>query len=473
MTDPAALSATELIRLYGARALSPVEVAQAVLARIDRFNAQVNAFAFLDAEDVLEQAQDSEARWMRGEPRGLLDGVPATVKDNILARGWPTRKGSLTTDDAPAPDDGPSVASLRAHGAVLLGKTTMPEFGWKGLGDSPLTGVTRNPWAFNCTTGGSSAGAAAAAALNLGALHIGTDGAGSIRIPCGFTGVFGLKPSMGRVPAHPVSVFAALAHIGPMTRNVTDAALMLTVMSQPDPRDSTAWNTPPPDYRLGLDEGIRGLRVAVSLKLGGLTRNHPDVERRVIEAAHVFADLGAHVEDADPGIGDPIETLLVIWRAGAAFVLEDIPEARHGSMDLGLVAIGREGQRVSAVDYLRAMNTRAELAIRMTSFHAHYDLLLTPSLPIPAFEAGRDTPASGEWGEHWIAWTPYTYPFNLSWQPAASCPCGLTGEGLPIGLQIVGPPRRDDLVLRAARAFERARPFPIIEAPREGGSGRA
>ena len=473
MTDPAAFTAAELIHRYGSRALSPVEVAEAVLARIDRFNPQVNAFVYLDAEAVRDMARAAEARWARGEPAGLLDGVPVTVKDNLWAAGWPARRGSLTSDHTPAPEDAPTVAALRRHGAVILGKTTMPEYGWKGLGDSPLTGVTRNPWALDRTTGGSSAGAAAAAALNMGMLHIGTDGAGSIRIPCGFTGVFGLKPSMGRVPAYPASPFWPVAHIGPMTRTVTDAALMLSVLAEPDLRDSMAWNTAAPDCRIGLEDGVQGLRVALSPRLGTSTRNDADIEKSVAEAAQAFADLGAHVEEADPELPDTLGPLLAIWSAGTAVLLDSIPEERHDMMDPGLVRMGEQGRRISGADFLRAMNARAEIALRMTRFHERYDLLLTPSLPIPAIEAGRDMPASGEWGDHWINWTPYSYPFNLSWQPAASCPCGLTGDGLPIGLQIVGPPRRDDLVLRAARAFERARPFRVIDAPREMSAVRA
>src|SRR6185312_2361344 len=259
--DIAALTARELIDHYRRKALSPVEVTRDALARIEACEPAINAFVRVEAENAFAAAKASEARWARAEPAGRLDGLPATIKDNIDVAGVPSRKGSRTTSDTPAAADAPAVAHLRAAGAVFLGKTTLPEWGWIGVCHSPLTGVTRNPWHRDRTTGGSSGGAAAAALLNLGVLHLGTDGAGSIRIPAAFTGVFGIKPSYGRVAAYPASPFGVLAHQGPLTRSVGDAALMLSVIGAPDMRDSTAWNTPAPDYTAGLDEGVRGLRV--------------------------------------------------------------------------------------------------------------------------------------------------------------------------------------------------------------------
>ena len=233
-TEISQLSGSDLLRLYRRRDLSPVEVVHDALARIDRFEPQINAFVAVDSDGALAAARASQARWARGEPQGLLDGLPATVKDNIDVKGLPSRKGSLTTSAAPAAADAPAVARLRKQGAIVLGKTTLPEYGWIGVCHSPLTGVTRNPWNRERTPGGSSGGAAAAALLNLGVLHLGTDGAGSIRIPAAFTGVFGIKPSYGRVPAYPASPFTVLAHQGPLTRTVTDAALMLSVIGGPD-----------------------------------------------------------------------------------------------------------------------------------------------------------------------------------------------------------------------------------------------
>jgi aspartyl-tRNA(Asn)/glutamyl-tRNA(Gln) amidotransferase subunit A len=464
-TDIADLNAAELLRLYRRRELSPVEAARDALARIEKFEPRINAFVHVDADGALAQARDAEARWAKGEPQGLLDGLPVTIKDNIDVQGLATRKGSLTTSEAPAQADAPAVARLREQGAVFLGKTTLPEWGWIGACHSPLTGITRNPWKNDRTTGGSSGGAAAAALLNLGVLHLGTDGAGSVRIPSAFTGVFGIKPSYGRVPAYPASPFTTLAHQGPLTRTVSDAALMLSVIGGADARDATAWNTPCPDYRIGLNDGLRGLRVAWSPRLGYVKELDSEVEAAARKAAHVFADLGAHVEEADPGFAEPIEMLRTIWYVVSAAVVEAVPEAQRGKMDDGFRRMAELGRDVSVPQYLSAQTRRGDLLQIMQRFHAHYDLLLTPQMPIPALEAGRVTPAGGRFGEEWINWSPYTYPFNLTQQPAASVPCGFSSDGLPIALQIVGPPREDALVLRAARAYESACPFRTLREP--------
>ena len=463
--DIASLNAAELLRLYRRRELSPVEVARDALTRIERFEPRINAFVHVDAEGALAEARASETRWGKGEPQGLVDGLPVTIKDNIDVGGLPTRKGSLTTSDAPALADAPAVARLREQGAVFLGKTTLPEWGWIGACHSPLTGITRNPWKNDRTTGGSSGGAAAAALLNLGVLHLGTDGAGSVRIPSAFTGVFGIKPSYGRVPAYPASPFTVLAHQGPLARNVSDAALMLSVIGGADARDTTAWNTPCPDYRIGLNDGVRGLRIAWSPRLGYVKELDPEVEAAAHKAAQVFAELGAHVEEADPGFAEPIEILRTIWYAVSAAILDAVPDPARARMDEGLRRMAELGRGISVPDYLAAHARRAELAQTMLRFHAKYDLLLTPQMPIPALEAGRVTPADGRFGDEWINWSPYTYPFNLTQQPAASVPCGFSADGLPLALQIVGPARDDALVLRAARAYESARPFKTLREP--------
>ncbi|HTG97902.1 MAG TPA: amidase family protein, partial [Burkholderiales bacterium] len=258
MSELWALSATELVEGFRKRTLSPVEVTKAVLARIEQFNPVLNAFNLVASDEAIRQATESEKRWTAGQPKGLLDGVPVSIKDIILTKGWPTLRGSKTIDPkGPWNDDAPVTARLREHGAVLLGKTTTPEFGWKGVTDSPLTGITRNPWNPAKTPGGSSGGAAAAVAAGMGPLAVGTDGGGSIRIPCAFTGLFGLKPSFGRVPAWPLSPMGTVAHVGPMTRTVTDAALMLNVLSLPDERDWHALPHDNRDYRVGLEDGVK------------------------------------------------------------------------------------------------------------------------------------------------------------------------------------------------------------------------
>jgi len=459
-------NATELAALYRAKKLSPVEATQAALARIDKFNPAVNAFVLIDAEGALEAARASERRFAEGEPLGALDGIPTTIKDNVPAKGWPTRKGSATTDETAAPEDAPAVARMREQGAVFLGKTTLPEYGWIGACHSPLTGITRNPWKLDRTTGGSSGGAAAAASLNLGSLHLGTDGAGSIRIPSAFTGVFGIKPSYGRVPAYPASPFTVLAHQGPLTRTVSDAAMMLGAISQPDMRDMTAWNSPAKEFLNGLEGGVRGLRIAWSPRLGYAKNLDSDVAAAAEKAAHVFSSLGAHVEEADPGFAEPLDIIRTIWGAVSAYIVDTTPANLRAKMDAGFLKVADGGRKVSLAQYLTAMTARTELARHMLGFHERYDLLLTPQMPIGALEAGRVTPADGRFGNEWINWSPYTYPFNLTQQPAASVPCGFTSEGLPIALQIVGPARKDDLVLRAARAYESAHPFAMLDAPK-------
>jgi aspartyl-tRNA(Asn)/glutamyl-tRNA(Gln) amidotransferase subunit A len=467
MTDIKSLTAAELLRLYRRHELSPVEVTRDQLDRIEKFQPAINAFVIIDHDGALQAAKASEARWQKGEPKGLADGLGTTVKDNVWLKGFPSRRGSATSSTAAITEDAPAVARLRENGAVILGKTTLPEFGWIGACHSPLTGITRNPWKLDRTTGGSSGGAAAAALLNLGHLHIGTDGAGSIRIPAAFTGVFGIKPTYGRVAAYPASPFSILAHLGPLTRTVSDAALMLSVISGADERDMTAWNTPAPDFRVGLDDGVRGLRIAWSPRLGYVKKLDPEVEVAAAKAAQAFADLGAIVEEADPDFAEPYAMIMAIWGGVSATIVDAIPATDRVELDPGFAAMAEGGRSVSLNDYLAAVTARQDLAIAMERFHEKYDLLLTPQMPIPALEAGRVTPADGSYGDNWINWSPYTYPFNLTQQPAASVPCGFTSDGLPIGLQIVGPSRHDHRVLRAARAFESARPHQFIDAPRQ------
>jgi aspartyl-tRNA(Asn)/glutamyl-tRNA(Gln) amidotransferase subunit A len=466
MPDIKSLTAADLLHLYRKRELSPVEVTRDQVDRIEKFQPALNAFIIIDRDGALRAAQESEARWQKGEPIGSVDGIGATVKDNVWLKGFPSRRGSLTSSDTPIKDDAPAVARLREAGAVILGKTTLPEFGWIGACHSPLTGITRNPWKLDRTPGGSSGGAACAALLNLGHLHIGTDGAGSIRIPSAFTGVFGIKPSFGRVAAYPASPFSILAHVGPLTRSVADAALMLSVIGGPDERDMTAWNTPAPDYRVGLQDGVRGLRVAWSPRLGYVKKIHPEVETAAVKAAQVFAELGATVEEADPEFPNLFDIVMTLWGAVSATIVAAAPEQDRVRMDSGFLKMAELGRKYSLADYLSAFTARADIANAMVRFHKKYDLLLTPQMPTPAIEAGRVTPADGSYGDNWLNWSPYTYPFNLTQQPAASVPCGFSSDGLPIGLQIVGPARQDALVLRAARAFESARPFKFIEAPR-------
>jgi aspartyl-tRNA(Asn)/glutamyl-tRNA(Gln) amidotransferase subunit A len=456
-SDLCTLTATELMDAFRKKTLSPVEVTQSVLKRIEALNPVFNAFNLV-SERALDDAKASEARWRAGQPKGLLDGVPVSIKDLILTKGWPTLRGSKTIDPSgPWNDDAPATARLREHGAVLLGKTTTPEFGWKGVTDSPLTGITRNPWNKAKTPGGSSGGAAAAVAAGMGPLAVGTDGGGSIRIPCAFTGIFGIKASFGRVPAWPLSPFGTVAHVGPMTRSVADAALMLNVLALPDARDFHALPYEPRDWRTGLEQGVADLRIAYSPDLG-YAKVDKEIKELVSKAVKVFEDLGAKVEEKNPGFEDPAPLFMTHWFSGAAFLLRSIPKEKRELIDPGLREMAAQGENVSAHDILDAQMKRGALGTHMNLFHRDYDLLVTPTLSIPAFDAGKEV-ADKMLQSRWTDWTPFTFPFNLTQQPAASIPCGLTAAGLPVGLQLVGPRYADALVLRAARAFETARPI--------------
>jgi aspartyl-tRNA(Asn)/glutamyl-tRNA(Gln) amidotransferase subunit A len=451
------IDAVELLRGFRDRTLSPVEALDACLARIERAEPELNAFCLLDPEGARASARESEARWARGEPRGLLDGVPVAVKDVFLTRGWPTVRGSLAIDpDQPWEHDAPAAAALRRHGAVLPGKTTTPEIGWKAVTDSPLQGITRNPWDETRTPGGSSGGSAAALASGMVPLALGTDGGGSIRIPCAFCGLAGLKPTFGRVPTWPASPFGVLSHAGPMARTVDDLALLLDVLVEPDARDWTALEPPSGSYRSRLDGGVAGLRIAFSPDLG-YARVEPEVAALVARAAARFEELGAHVEQLDPGFSDPLPTWDALWAAGAATFVAALGDP-DDKLDAGLLRVVEAGRRLSALDYTAALRGRDALGEAVSAFHRDWDLLLTPTVPIPAFAAGFDVPPGSDL-PGWPSWTPFSYPFNLTQQPAGTVPCGLTAGGLPVGLQIVGPRYGDAAVLRAMRAYEAAEPL--------------
>ncbi|MEU8968620.1 amidase [Streptomyces monashensis] len=450
------LTAVQLLDGYRKGEFSPVEATEEALARARRIQPEVNAFVRLTEEDALARARQAQARWRRGEPAGLLDGVPVTVKDIFLLRGHPTLRGSKTVSGQGSwTEDAPSVARLREHGAVFLGKTTTPEFGWKGVTDSPLSGITRNPHDPSRTAGGSSGGSAAAVALGAGALSLGTDGGGSIRIPAAFCGIFGLKPTYGRVPLYPASPYGTLSHAGPMTRDAADAALLLDVIGAPDPRDWSALPPAPGSFTEGLAGGVRGLRVAYSPSLGGQVAVDPQVAAAVRRAVARLAGLGAYVEETDPDFSDPVEAFHTLWFSGAARLTEHFSPHKRQLLDPALRKVCVQAARHSALEYLAAVDVRMDLGRRMGRFHEAYDLLVTPTLPVTAFEAGEEVP-KGSAHRRWTGWTPFTYPFNLTQQPAATVPVGTDGAGLPVGMQLVAARHRDDLVLRAAHALYEA-----------------
>jgi aspartyl-tRNA(Asn)/glutamyl-tRNA(Gln) amidotransferase subunit A len=453
--DSAFLPATRLLELYRAKELSPVAVMTDTLARLERYEGALNAFVLYDPDSALAAARASEARWHKGEPQGLLDGIPLAIKDTQLTRGWPRLVGSRTIDPNQAwTEDAPATARLRTANAVFVGKTTTPEFGWKPTTDSPLSGVTRNPWDLERTPGGSSGGSAAAVLAGICPLAVGTDAGGSIRIPASFSGIFGLKPTFGRVAIYPPSAFGDVSHVGPMSRTVADAALMLDAMKGPDSRD---WYSLPDDgvvYRDRVREGsLKGKRVALSPTLG-YAEPAPAVREAVERAAKVFADLGATVEHADPFAESPMPVFETLALAGFWALLRSMTPEKVAVMDPGLVAACRQGESVSQAQLIDALGKRAVLGAAMRQFFDRYDLLLSPTMPIPA--AYADPRDDGEPNpNNYRDWLTYTWAFNLTRNPSASIPCGFA-DGLPLGLMVTAPLYDDLAVLQACHAYEGA-----------------
>jgi aspartyl-tRNA(Asn)/glutamyl-tRNA(Gln) amidotransferase subunit A len=458
------LSAVDLAAQYRAQQLSPVEVTRAALERITKLNPIYNAFCLVDEAAALASARESESRWRSGNQLGPADGIPTTVKDLILAKGWPTLRGSRTIDPNQSwTEDAPPVARLREQGAIILGKTTTPEFGWKGVTDSPLTGVTRNPWDKRLTPGGSSGGAAVAAALGMGTLNVATDGGGSIRIPAGFCGLFGFKPTWGIVPVYPHSPAWTLWHQGPISRTVSDAALMLNLIAQPDARDWAASPALGIDYRKDLEIGVKGLRIGYSATLG-YARVDADVATLAEQGANAFSTLGAQVEAVDLKLDDPINIMQPLWSVALALAVAPMSPAQRALCDPGMLELAEQGFKLSAIEYRQLERARDAFGRRMNGLHQQYDLLITPQLATTAFAAGHEVPPDSAL-KHWWQWSPFTYPFNLTQQPAATVPCGFAANGPPVAMQIVGAKFADALVLRAARAFERAHPFVLPKIP--------
>lgn len=447
------IGAAELAVAYANRSLSPVEVAMAAMDRADEVNPELNAFTFIDRQGALDAAAASERRWKDGAPLSPVDGVPTTLKDIVWVKGLSVRYGSTTTPATPFEEDAPSVALLRQAGAVFIGQTTTPEFGWKAVTDSPLFGVTRNPWNRNKTPGGSSGGAAVAAAVGAGVLHLGTDGGGSIRIPASFTGIVGHKPTFGRVPAYPPSPFGTVAHVGPMARSAADAAAMLKAMSGRDLRD---WAQGPGELASldgGPAERLAGKRIGYWSKpaASGLD---PEIAAIVDAAVSRLAAAGAFVEPVALPPGDLLDLFHHHWFTGAAARLAAIPAAARDALDPGLVRIAAAGAGYSSTQLVLAQMRRGEYGAAMDRLLATYDFLVSPATPLAAFEAGLEVPAGSAF-TRWTEWAGFSFPINLSQQPASVVPCGFTAAGLPVGFQIVGARGADARVLAAAASLER------------------
>ncbi len=454
------LPATELALLIRMRKVSPVEVVDAILDRIERVNPRLNAYVLVTGDSARREAKAAERAVMARRARlGPLHGVPFSVKDLVITAGVRTTFGTpLLRDNVPA-EDAPMVARLRAAGGIMLGKTNTPTFGWIGATHNLLFGATRNPWNLERTPGGSSGGASAAVAAGLGPLAIGTDGGGSIRIPASFAGIFGLKASFGRIPTYPPSAAWSLSHVGPMTRTVADAALMLQVSAGSDERDQYSLPREGVDYPKALKGRLKGLRVAYTDDLGFVQALDPEVRATCARAARVFRDVGCRLETVAPRWPSPKECWQEIFCGGIATRLAPYLD-RKDEIEPGLLRIIQETLANPPTRYVQAWFDRLAWWQHPRAFFEKYDLLLTPTVACPPFPIGLDNPAeiAGTPVDPY-AWTPFTFPFNLSGQPAASVPCGFTKDGLPIGLQIVGRRYDDVTVLRASAAFERARPW--------------
>ncbi len=449
--------ATDLAAAIRARRLSPVELVDAVLARIGRLNPRLRAYLTVTDEQAREAARQAETAVMHGDPLGPLHGIPVGIKDLSYTKGIRTTRGSLIYQDFVPDENHPIVARLLAAGAIIVGKTNTPEFGWKGATDNRLGPPCVNPWDTARTPGGSSGGSAVAVAAGMTPLATGSDAVCSIRTPASFCGIFGLKPQYGRIPSPTVGL--DVAHLGPMTRTVRDAALMLNAMAGPDEHDRQSLPASGVDYLAACDGGIAGLRVAWSADLGFMTVD-PEVRAIATAAARRFADLGCTVEEAHPGFADPRHAINVLFHGLLAGRYAAQLAEHRDLLDPALAEILARYRDLGVTEIMQAQTEREQLWQQTWPFFEKYDLLLTPTVACPPFGLNRFGPETidGHPVEGW-QWTAATYPFNLTGQPAATVPCGWTANGLPVGLQIVGRRSDEATVLRASAAFELVFPW--------------
>jgi Asp-tRNA(Asn)/Glu-tRNA(Gln) amidotransferase A subunit family amidase len=449
------MSAVALAKAIRRKKLSPVEVVKTFLQRIEAINPKVNAYVTVTADSALAEAKRAEKAVMSGEELGPLHGVPVSIKDLIFTKGVRTTFGCKLLDDFVPEEDAVHVTRLKNAGAIVLGKTNTSEFGFKPLTDNPIFGITRNPWNLDRTPGGSSGGAAAAVASGLGPLAVGADGGGSIRIPSSCCGLFGLKPQLGRVPRYPTFPGGEfVTHEGPITRTVRDAALMLEVAAGFHWGDGYSFPSPGVKFTKSLGAGVKGLKIAWSPDLG-YANVVPQVKAICAEAAKTFSEMGAKVEEANPGFDNPNSHVGTIYGADALEALSALGPIdqlidKLTPLSSAMLFISTE---LKATNYSKALFAKQELIIKVGKFFQAYDLLLTPTIPIIPPPVDFDDPLG------FLNMASFTFPFNLTGQPAASIPAGWTDGGLPVGLQIVGRPYEEALVLRAAAAFEEARPW--------------
>ena len=455
-------SASDLRPLIDSRRVSVVELTEMFLRRIESLNPALNAYLTVTGDEALASANAADQELSRGESRGPLHGIPVSIKDLEMTKGVRTTAGSLIFQEHVPDLDSIVVERVRASGAIILGKTNTPEFGFSGTTENRLGDACRNPWNTECTSGGSSGGAGASLVAGLCTLAEGTDGGGSIRIPSSFCGTYGIKPSQGRVPRYGGvgrPAYNTLSQSGPMTRTVRDAALFLQALAGPDSRDAGCLKAAPPDFVASLDRGVKGLRIAWSPDLGYAAVD-PEVVEATSRAARVFEELGCTVEEPGISLDDPFPIFWDMFSIAAYTSYGHLLEA-HGQelTDYGRNTIER-GREKTAADYSRSLQAVLQLQARMEAFFEEYDLLLTPTMAVPAFPVGQQPAVIGGkdvipfWG-----YTPFTFPFNMTMQTAASVPCGFSSGQMPIGLHIVGRRGEETTVLTASAAFEAARPW--------------
>jgi len=454
------MSLIEMADAIKSKRLSPVEIMDAALYRIEELNPKVNAYCTLVAESARKQAIEAETAVIRGEELGPLHGVPVSIKDLIFTKDIRTTGGSKIYENSIPQQDAIVVERLKAAGAIVIGKTNTSEFGWAAITHNPLFGATHNPWNPELAAGGSSGGAAASIALSMGSLAIGSDAAGSIRIPSSFCGVFGFKPSFGRVPQYPnFPGWETLSHIGPITRTVQDAALAMEVIAGRDDRDRFSLPDTGLRYLPFLNGDLKGLRIAWSQDIG-YSIVDPQVLKVTEAAVKTFALLGSTIEAARPEFRSPEKAYSSYIGIRLGVVLQDKMEEWGDRIDARLARFVEQNRNKSATEYIRACFELLEYWGEIRPFFEKYDLLLTPTVAVSPFELNSYGPREIAGSKvSPLGWMPFTYPFNITGQPAASIPCGWTDDGLPIGLQIVGRRFDDVTVLRAAAAFEYALPW--------------
>lgn len=454
--------ATELRQKIDAKEVSIVELTELFYRRIQEFNPKLNAYLALCPEQAIAQGKLAQDKTQKGEPVGPLHGIPISIKDLELTRGITSTLGSAVFRDRVPDVDSVVVERVRQAGAIILGKTNTPEFGQSGTTENLLGDACRNPWDTERTAGGSSGGAAAALAAGLCTLATGSDGGGSIRIPASFSGVFGIKPSQGRVPRYggygrPGS--NQLSQSGPMSRTVADTALLLQVLSGTDLRDPTSTREVPADYSQNLNGGVKGWRIGWSSDFG-YAGVDPEVLRVTEQAARVFEELGASVEECNLKIEDPFPAFFDIFATGAYTSYGHLLEQHRDDFTHYVRSTLERAAALTAADFSRALLRVDQLRRQMELFFDQYDLLLSPTMAVPAFPVGqRPTVIGGKAVDPFWGYVPFTFPINMTGQTASSVPCGFSSEGMPIGLQIVGPWGSETRVLQASAAFEQARPW--------------